>query len=69
MSSINARIARLWEQLPKPVIVLCRLPDGSERELSVDECIHQGGDFIRVVSGSDLLDIRKILDTMPSVIT
>lgn len=50
------------------LVVLCRLPDGTEKEMSAEEFAESGGDFIRVIRGNDLHDVDIILDTFKSAI-
>ena len=49
--------------LDEPIRALCVLQDGSEIVVSVDEMIQlgDGADFRRIVSGSSLSDLDKIL--------
>lgn len=69
--SIRSRLRRLEAIRPARLVVLARMPDGAEREMSAQEyveAVKDGADFIRVVRGSNLKDARMILDTYPSVI-
>ena len=52
-------------------MVLARMPDGTEREMSAPEyveAVRDGADFIRAVRGDDLRDAAMILSAIPSVI-
>lgn len=53
---------------PARLVVLARLPDGTEKEMSAPECVEAGAEFIRCVSGNDLHDVRLILGMFKSVI-
>lgn len=68
---ITARIKRLESMRPKRLVLLARLKDGTEREMSAPEyteAVRDGADFVRVIRGNDLNDVRLILGTIPSVI-
>lgn len=64
MNSITGRLKKLESYLPRPIIVLCRMSDGSEREMTVDEFTETGAIFIRVVRGNNLADVDKILEAV-----
>lgn len=56
---------------PSRIVLLARMPDGTEQEMSAPEYVvaaKVGADFIRVLCGNDLRDVGLILDTIPSVI-
>ena len=62
---------RLDRLRPSRLVVLARMPDGTEREMSAPEyveAVKDGTDFIRTVRGSDLRDAAMVLSTIPSVI-
>ncbi len=66
-----SRIKRLEAMRPNRLIVLVRLQDGTEREMSAPEfaeAVKHGADFVRAVRGDDLNDARLILITIHSVI-
>lgn len=68
---ITTRIKRLESMRPKRLVLLARLQDGTEQEMSAPEyteAVRGGADFVRVISGNDLSDVRLILGTIPSVI-
>lgn len=68
IKQLEDRINRLR---PSRLVVLVRMPDGSEREMSAPEyagAVKDGADFIRVLRGTDLKDAALILSTIPSVI-
>lgn len=68
---ITTRIKRLESMRPKRLVLLARLQDGTEQEmiaLEYTEAVRDGADFVRVIRGNDLNDVRLILDTIPSVI-
>lgn len=46
------------------IIVVARLPDGTEVPLSVNEMVEQGAAFCRVLEGSDLSDLDRILESI-----
>ena len=54
--------------LTHSLVVLARLPDGTEKEMSAPECVEAGADFIRCVSGNDLRDVDIILNAFKSAI-
>lgn len=69
--SILYRMKRLESMQPKRLIVLARLPDGAEKEMTAPEFIKaakNGADFIKAIRGNDLRDARLILSVIPSVI-
>ena len=56
---------------PNRLVVLVRLQDGTEREMSAPEyveAVKHGADFVRAVRGDDLRDVRLVLGVIPSVI-
>lgn len=46
----------------RPLILLCRTPDGHERKMTVAECVTTGSTFIHVCAGNDLYDLDKLLE-------
>lgn len=66
MKSTLARIEELEKLYSNdPLIVLAELPDSNElQKMTVAEMLERGGGFVRVVSGSSLKDLDKILETM-----
>lgn len=63
-----AALERSVERLrPAHLIVLARLPDGSEQEMSAAECVEAGAEFIRVLRGNDLHDLDLLLSTVRSL--
>lgn len=53
------------------IVLLARMPDGTEQEMSAQEYVKAtkiGADFIRVLRGNDLRDAGLILGTIPSTI-
>lgn len=68
MPGFKKRIQRLEAQLPKPLIILCRMPDGTVREMSADEFAGSNVGFIKVARGSSLRDLDKVLDSFGGVI-
>ncbi len=68
VKELERRVNRLQ---PARLVVLARMPDGTEREMIAPEyveAVKDGADFIRVVRGNNLGDAHMILDTYPSVI-
>lgn len=68
IKQLEGRINRLC---PSRLVVLARMPDGTEREMSAPEyveAVRDGADFIRAVRGDDLRDAAMILSAIPSVI-
>lgn len=69
--SIRSRLKRLETMRPARLVVLARMPDGEEREMSAPEfceAVKNGADFNRCVRGTDLRDAALVLGTFPSVI-
>lgn len=69
--SIASRLTKLESMRPSRIVLLARMPDGTEREMSAPDFIKSakdGADFIRVMRGSDLKDVDLILSTFQSVI-
>ena len=62
---MKTRIMRLEQRARalsgEPLLVLYQTPDGAEHKGSVDDMIRAGGNFVRVLSGSRLKDIDKML--------
>jgi len=68
IKQLEGRVNRLR---PSRLVVLVRMLDGTEREMSASEyveAVKDGADFIRAVRGNDLRDVDLILGTIPSVI-
>lgn len=68
IKQLEGRINRLC---PSRLVVLARMPDGTEREMSAleyVEAVKDGADMVRVLRGNDLRDVDLILSTIPSVI-
>lgn len=68
IKQLEGRVKRLR---PSRLVVLARMPDGTEREMSAPEYVEAvkgGADMIRVLRGNDLCDVDLILGTIPSVI-
>lgn len=65
-------LERRFDRLrPTCIMLLARMPDGTEREMSAPEyagAVKDGADMIRVLRGNDLRDVDLILNTIPSVI-
>lgn len=69
--SITSRLSRLENMRPSRIVLLARMPDGTEREMSAPEyveAVKDGAEFIRVLRGNDLQDVDLILSTIQSVI-
>lgn len=45
----------------RPLVLLCRTPEGAERKMSVRECMETGSTFIHVIMGNDLDDLDALL--------
>ena len=43
------------------MIVLARMKSGETREMSVDECIENGAEFVKVVSGGNSNDMDRLM--------
>lgn len=65
-------LERRFERLrPSRIMLLARMPDGTEQEMSAPEyveAVKDGADMIRVLHGNDLRDVDLILSIIPSVI-
>lgn len=59
--SIKRIEERIKKLLPEHLKMLCRLPDGTERVMDVQEMIDTGSEFIKVVRGSNMADLDKML--------
>lgn len=69
--SINSRLTRLEGMRPSRLVVLARMSDGTEREMTAPEyveAVKDGADMVRVLRGNDLRDVDLILGTIYSVI-
>lgn len=69
--SIASRLTKLENMRPSRIVLLARMPDGTEREMSAleyVEVVKDGADMIRVLRGNDLRDVDMILGTFPSAI-
>ena len=69
--SIASRLTKLENMRPSRIVLLARMPDGTEREMSAPEyveAVKDGADMVRVLRGNDLRDVDLILGTIHSVI-
>ena len=66
MKSALTRLEELEKRhLQDPLIVIAELPDTNElKKMTVAEMLETGSGFVRVVSGSSLTDLDKILDSI-----
>ncbi len=67
MSNIQARLVKLEGRIPSGLIILIELADGTTVEGSVSdlERLHsQGASFKRVVSGTSITDVDRILEVI-----
>lgn len=65
MKNIDNRLTMLEKTLtPDPLRVLVQMPDGTNAVMNVDEMIKSGAGFCKVVSGTDMNDLDKILATI-----
>lgn len=63
MKNIDNKLTALEKELtPDPLRVLAMLPEGTERVLTVEEMQELDAAFCRVISGSDMRDLDKLLD-------
>lgn len=52
----------------RPLILLCKTPDGRERKMSLEECATTGSTYIHLCAGNDLDDLDKLLeDELPKI--
>ncbi len=58
LKELEKRIKRL---APGPLLLLCKMPDGSERAMTVQEMIETGSHFQRVTRGNNLCDLDRML--------
>lgn len=65
IKELEKKIERLR---PASLIVLARLPDGSEREMSAQECVEAGAEFVRVIRGGNVEDLDLILSAFRTAI-
>lgn len=68
MWDFEKRIRRLEAQLPKPLVILCQTPGGVVCEMTADEFTSSNAEFIKVVRGSSLRDLDKVLESFGGVI-
>lgn len=68
IKQLEDRINRLR---PSRIVLLARMPDGTEKEMSAPEyveAVKDGADMVRVLRGNDLRNVDLILGTIYSVI-
>ncbi len=53
---------RIKNLVPGPLLILCRMPDGTEKEMNVLEMIATGSQFVHVTRGKNLDDLDKMID-------
>lgn len=58
IKELERKIAQLRA---RPLVLLCRTPEGTERKMSVQECMETGSTFIHVIMGTDLDDLDALL--------
>lgn len=68
MLGFDRRIRRLEAQIPRPLVIIGKTPDGSTREMTADEFVSNKAHFIKVARGSSLRDLDKVLDSFGGVI-
>ncbi len=68
MSGFKERLQRLEAQLPKPLVIVGRMPNGTECKMTADEFTSSKTDFVKVASGSSLRDLEKVLDSFGGII-
>lgn len=69
--SVVSRLTKLENMRPSRIVLLSRMPDGTEQEMSAPEyveAVKDGAEMVRVLRGNDLRDVDLILDTIYSVI-
>ena len=69
--SIVSRLTQLENMRPSRIVLLARMPDGTEQEMSAPEyveAVKDGAEMVRVLRGNDLRDVDLILNTIYSVI-
>ena len=69
--SIASRLTKLENMRPSRIVLLARMPDGTEQEMSAPEyveAVKDGAEMVRVLRGNDLRDVDLILNTIYSVI-
>ena len=66
MKNAVARLEELEKRhLQDPLIVIAELPETNElKKMTVAEMLETGSGFVKVVSGSSLTDLDKILDSI-----
>jgi hypothetical protein len=66
MKSALTRLEELEKRhLQDPLIVIAELPDTKElQKMTVAEMLETGSGFVKVVSGSSLTDLDKILESI-----
>lgn len=65
VKELERRIDRLCHYR---LVVLGRLPDGTEREMTAPELVESGAEMVRVLRGNSLADVRLVLGATPSAI-
>ncbi len=45
----------------RPLVLLCKAPDGQEKKMGVRECIETGSAFLHVCAGNNLDDLDELL--------
>lgn len=73
MNSIKSRVFAVERTLSElrgdPVVVVARLQDGEEKEMTVGEYLASGADFPpREVLGNRVAEVKRILDTIHSCV-
>ena len=67
---VDARLTALEKWVSAHAVsttyVLAELPDGTEKEMTVDEMVHSGASFLHIVTMGSMKDLDKILATIPS---
>lgn len=59
---------RINQLRPNRLVVLSRLPDGTEREMSAPELVEAWTEMVWLPRGNFLDDVRLILEAIPSAI-
>lgn len=62
VGELERRIDRLR---PVQLVVLARLPDGTELEMTAPELVEAGAEMVRVLRGNSIDDVRLVLGLSP----
>ncbi len=61
MPTFDKRLQRLEKRFEGNLLLLCRMPDGTEQQLTIKQYLQGGAQFIRIAQGQNCGHLEDIL--------